>query len=292
MMGVQEQAAIICDGAAGCLASGVGVASRCSRLIIHPRDESLHCLHDAVCPAECAYDTPFCRGVLLLGQPAPLHCLRSWHLGPLGDVLPVPIHPQQPVQAAERLVIYLIYVLTVAAAAWPVHEPVRLKRSRVAKFNSQKGCQFSCCWLILVRRCCPVHRYDDTQPRGIPTVFPGAVHGRGAPQPSHAPQDIVRLPRGNIVQVQCEQVPALHMVLLSAVFPKSTAYESAYVLKFILLRFRKSKVLLQCLVAPYRSAELFCKLGPHDGASRPLYCLTASCCAYMQHPVILHPAPS
>ena len=292
MMGVQEQAAVIYDGAAGCLASGVGVAPRCGRLIIHPRYEPLHRLHDAVRPAECAYDTPFCRGVLLLGQPAPLHCLRSWHLGPLGDVLPVPVHPQQPVQAAERLVIYLVYILAVAAAAWPVHEPVRFKRGRVTKFNPQKRRQFPGRRLILVCRCRPVHRYDDTQPRRIPAVFPGAVHGCGAPQSAHAPQDVICLPRGYIVQVQCEQVPTLHVVLLPAVPLQDAAYESAYVLKFILLRLWESKVLLQRLVSPYRGAELLCELGPHHGASRPLYRLPASCCANMQHSVILHPVPS
>ena len=262
VMGIQEQAAIIYDGAAGCLASGVGVAPRCGRLIIHPRYEPLHRLHDAVRPAECAYDTPFCRGVLLL------------------------------VQVAERLVIYLVYILAVAAAAWPVHEPVRFKRGRVTKFNPQKRRQFPGRRLILVCRCRPVHRYDDTQPRRIPAVFPGAVHGRGAPQSAHTPQDVIRLPRGYIVQVQCEQVPALHVVLLPAVPLQGAAYESAYVLKFILLRLWESKVLLQRLVSPYRGAELLCEFGPHHGASRPLYRLPASCCADMQHSVILHPVPS
>ena len=203
MMGIQEQIPVINDRSPCCGAAGIGVPPRDICWLIHSRDKFFHCLRDRIGAAESPDDAPFrCRVLLLCHTPA-LDGVASRDLGPLLHVLPVPIHPQQPVQAAERVVVKFIYVLAVTADARPVHQAAGVKRRRVTVFHPDQGRCFSRRRLIFVRGCGLVQRQDDTESGRIPDMLPCAVHNCSTAQSGHPFQDIPGLPRRDVVQVKC-----------------------------------------------------------------------------------------
>ena len=202
MVGIQKQVPVVNHGTANRGAAGIGVAPRNSRFLVHSRNELFHCLGDGVGTAEGPDNAPLGCRILLSCQTPALDRFRSGNLRPLADVVPVPIHSQDSVQAAERLIIDFGHVLAAAAAAWPVHQSGCFKGCRVTELNADQGCQFSCCGFIFVRSTCPVNRNDHTKPRCISGMFSGAVNRSSAPKTVHTAQDVLCLPSRNIVKVQ------------------------------------------------------------------------------------------
>jgi len=255
MVGIQKFPVVIQHRAAGGGTAGKGESSggRLHRLI-DTGQEGVHCRLDVVDPAERAYHAGFGQGVALPCR-QPRRSDRPRYHRPRSIVVPVVIGRQQPIGGEHGLVRVTVDRFSVGAAAGPVHQAAWFKGGGVRQLHADQRRHAAGAGLVFVRGTRPVQRQQRPQPRRRGCVLPGGVDAVAAAQRLHPAQNVFRSPGGDIVQIQCQDIPPRDRPRLAAQAVQRPRHEAAHVLQFVLLALGHPEIVRHGFRPPRRYAE-------------------------------------
>ena len=184
MVAVQEQVPVIYHSTALCGTPCIGVRPGMS-VSSYIRDKLVHSLGDGISTAECTDDPAFRCRIFLLCQASFFNYLAAGHLCPLGHVLPIPVHGQDAVCAAERVV---IYSATYSPSEQQLPQYMSLDASKVVGSQNRMPTRDA-----ILRATGSYSSAVTVRSRGIttlslgayPACFPGTVHHGGTAKPGH-----------------------------------------------------------------------------------------------------------
>ncbi len=255
VVGIQKFPVVIQHRAAGGGAAGKGEPSggRLHRLI-DPGQKGVHCRLDVIDPAERAHHAVFGQGVALPCR-QPRRSDRPRHHRPGGIIVPVGVGFQQPVSGEHGLVRTAVDHLSVGAAAGPVHQAACFKGGGVGQLHADQRRHAPGAGLVFVRGACSVQGQQHPQPGRRGRVLPGGIDTVAAAQRLHPAQNVLRSPGGDVVQIQCQDIPPRDCPRLAAQAVQRTRHEAAHVLQFILLAFGHPEIVRHGFRPPCRYAE-------------------------------------
>ena len=131
-------------------------------------------------------------------------------------IVPISILCKQAIGRYKGLIAYNIHILTIGAAARPIHKAAGLKGCGIGVFKAYVFSGFTGYWLIFVSCYCSIKRKEHTQTRGGRLVLSGAVNAVPTAQSLYTPEHIVFMPCGYVVKVKGDNITPGHIVGLAA----------------------------------------------------------------------------
>ena len=185
--------------------------------------------------------------------------------------MPVGVGGQQAVGGQHGLVRPAVQVLPVCADRGIIHQPGGLEGGRIGHADADVLRHAPVQGLVFVGGTGPVQREKNSQPRGLGGVFAGGVGAVAAPKAVQTAQHVLRASGGDMVQVQCQQVPSGDGSGLAAGPVQGPADKAAHVFEVVLLGLFHGQIAAPGLGPPYGRSQPGIELREQQRLGLPAY---------------------